>query len=121
MAQVFLSQPVMSLLAVLVVPGLILYFMTPEERLRLVRQIEGLLVRARVVVATSRSGTGDPFYAALRARRRWPVVTWTLVAANVGVLIAMLAARIRSGPPTRCWRGAPTLARGPLASSDGAC
>ena len=81
----------MSLLAVIVVPGLILYFMTPEERLRLLRQIEGFLVRARVVVATSRSGTGDPFYAALRARRRWPVVTWTLVAANVAVLIAMLA------------------------------
>lgn len=82
----------MSLLAMLVVPGLILYFMTAEERLRLFRRIEGFLQRARIVVGTSRSGPGDPFHAALRARRRWPVVTWTLVAANVGVLIAMLVA-----------------------------
>ena len=91
MAQVFLVRRGMSLLAVLLVPGLILYFMTPEERQRLLRWIEGGLVRARVVVSTSRSREGDPFFTALRARRRWPVVTWTLVAVNVAVLIAMLA------------------------------
>ena len=91
MARLFLVHAGMSLLAVLLVPGLILYFMTPEERQRLLRWIEGCLVRARVVVSTSRSREGDPFFTALRARRRWPVVTWTLVAANVAVLIAMLA------------------------------
>jgi len=74
---------------VLLVPGLILYFMTPEERLRLLRRLEELLRRSRAL-AGKRSATVDPFYAALRARRRWPVVAYALVAVNAAVFIAML-------------------------------
>ncbi|MDQ3418172.1 MAG: rhomboid family intramembrane serine protease [Acidobacteriota bacterium] len=88
----------MSLLAVLLVPGLILYFMTPEERLRLWHRSEALARRTRATVGATRSA-GDPFYAALEAQRRWPVVTCALAAANVGVMIAMLLGPDALGNP----------------------
>ena len=79
----------MSLLAVVVVPVLILYFMTPEERLRLWRRARGF-GRSHCAVAGATPSAGDPFYATLRARRRWPIVTWVIVAANALVMIAMI-------------------------------
>ena len=88
----------MLLLLVLLVPGLILYFMTPEERLRLVRTVEGFL-RNAVAAAGTPSTTPDPFYGALRARRRWPIVTYALVAVNVGVVLAMLLGPDGLGTP----------------------
>src|SRR5688572_15287527 len=87
----------MSLLLVLLVPGLILYFMTEEERRRLLRRTEGLLRNA--VTAGTRTAPADPFYAALRQRRRWPVVTYVLVAVNAIVLLAMLLGPEGLGSP----------------------
>jgi len=79
----------MPLVALLLVPSLILYFMTAEERLQLFRRVEGLILAACRFVSTYRFGSDDPFHISLRARRRWPLVTYTLAAANIGVLIAM--------------------------------
>lgn len=98
LAQLFLRPGPMSLLAVLVVPALILYFMTPEERLRLRWRIEAFARCSRARVGATHAA-GDPFYATLKARRRWPVVTCVLAAANVGVMMAMLLGPDALGSP----------------------
>src|SRR5918993_3092129 len=87
----------MSLLLVLLVPGLVVYFMTPEERLRLLHRGESLL--RNTVTAATRTAPADPFYGALRQRRRWPVVTYVLVAVNATVLLAMLLGPEGLGSP----------------------
>ena len=88
----------MPLIAGLVVPALILYFMTPEERLRLWWRIEAFATSSRAAAGATRSAV-NPFYATIKAQRRWPIVTWTLAAANVGVMIAMLLGPDALGSP----------------------
>lgn len=92
-------EPVMSLLAVLVVSGLVLYFMTTEERLWLKRWSEDAVCRTRRVVSRTHFGTGDPLLAEWRARRRWPVVACTLAVVNVTVMTAMLLGADVLGTP----------------------
>ena len=79
----------MSLVALLVVPALIVYFMTPEERGRAWCRIQALARRGVAVAGPTRSA-GDPFYAALKVRRPWPIVACALAAIHVGVMLGML-------------------------------
>jgi rhomboid protease GluP len=77
------------LLPLLVISGIAIYVMTPEERVRLLRP--GLdNVRQAADAAIQYHRERDPFREALHARTRWPMVTLALVALNAGVFISML-------------------------------
>ncbi|PYQ75573.1 MAG: hypothetical protein DMG04_06850 [Acidobacteria bacterium] len=65
---------------------------TPEERLRLIRALRGLLLNARAVAARNLEEC-RPFHDALRARVRWPIATLAIVALNVAVFLAMVFGR----------------------------
>jgi membrane associated rhomboid family serine protease len=80
----------MFLFGLLVVGGLVFYFMTPEERLGLRHEVMGPLSTGIAVAGAYRPGADDPFYVELRARMRRPLVTYALVAANVAVFLLML-------------------------------
>src|SRR5512139_1869327 len=75
-------------LALLVSVGF--YVMTPEERRKLVRNARGLVRQILAAVAMSRPHPDDPFYAALRARMRWPLLTYVVLVVNVGLFVAIL-------------------------------
>jgi rhomboid protease GluP len=77
-------------MALLLVAGLIFYCTTPEERLRVSRKLEGFLRSSGGIIGMVRFRTDDPAYAALCARRPWPLATCMLAAVNLGVLVAML-------------------------------
>jgi rhomboid protease GluP len=89
----------MSILLMLVAPGVVFYFMTPEERQRAFRKMSGLLRGLHDVGRTCRLTSDHPFYAELRARTRWPLVTYVLVAANVGMFALMLVSAGALGDP----------------------
>jgi len=80
----------MFLFALLLVAALAFYFMSPEERLRLARSVMGWLRKSGAVAAILRAGRDEAFYAGLRARIRWPLVTYALAVANVAVFVMML-------------------------------
>jgi rhomboid protease GluP len=81
------------LLFVAVVLGLFIRKLTPEERIQLVRKAVALV---RVGLAfVRRHATGTPagcedFYAALRERTSWTLVTPALLAAHVAIYILMI-------------------------------
>jgi len=80
-----------SFLALLVLSGVALYIMTPEERERL---LHGTVAFTRVVLnaAAQRSEHGEPFQDFLRKRTRWPFVTPAIVLLNTLVFLMMLVA-----------------------------
>jgi membrane associated rhomboid family serine protease len=78
-----------SVFALLVLSGAALYFMTPDERTRLLRSAIAMLKQALGAVMQS-SPTRDPFDEFLHARTAWPVVTPLLLAAHVLVFALML-------------------------------
>ena len=80
----------MTFVALAVVVALVIYVMTPEERRRVVRVVRGTVRGVLAAVAMSRPDPQDPFYVELRSRVRWPLVTFVLLAANLGVAAAML-------------------------------
>jgi membrane associated rhomboid family serine protease len=77
------------LLPLLVIAGIAIYVMKPEERLRLLR-LGQAAVRQAADSAIQYHRERDPFREALDARTPWPVVTLALVALNAGVFIGML-------------------------------
>jgi membrane associated rhomboid family serine protease len=81
-----------TVLAMLVLSGVALYFMTPEGRVRLARRVLAA-VRHAIGVATQTSQSVEPFDELLRARTRWPVVTPLLIAANAVMFTLMLFGR----------------------------
>jgi membrane associated rhomboid family serine protease len=81
----------MFLFALLLVAALAIYVMSPDDRRRLVRAVAEPLRNAGALAGLWRLGRDDAFQAALRARVRWPLVTYALVAANVAVFAMMLA------------------------------
>lgn len=89
----------MFLFALLVIAGVALYFMSPDERLQLLRKVAGLLQRALNVASARRRGGVDPFNAELRARVRWPVVTFVLAAASLAIFLMMLPSPGALGDP----------------------
>ena len=78
-----------TLLALLVLSAVAVYFMTPEERERLARAALVLLGHA-VRAIGERSPSGDPFDVFLRTRTGWPVVTLTIIGLNTFIFIVML-------------------------------
>lgn len=78
-----------TVFALLVLSGAALYFMTPQERLRLARSILDF-VKAAAGAATQPAAPGNPFDEFLRARTTRAVVTPLLVALNVLVFACML-------------------------------
>ena len=71
----------LSLFGLLCVLGYVAYYLTPDERARVIK-----------VVVTFLEGDprGDPFLGALRERTRWTLVTPALVALNAVMLLPML-------------------------------
>jgi hypothetical protein len=79
----------MLLLPLLIIAGLAIYVMKPEERLRLFRT--GLAsVRHVADKAAHSQRESDPFSDALRARTPWPIVTLALVGLNAAIFLGML-------------------------------
>jgi membrane associated rhomboid family serine protease len=104
-----------STFALLVLSGAALYFMTAEERKRLLRSILDVM-RMSVRTAAHSASSGEPFDEFLRARTGWPVVTLLLVAVNALVFICMIFGRGALGDPQTLidWGGsvAPRTANG---------
>lgn len=92
--------------ALLVLAGVALYFMTPEERTRL-RRAAGAGGKRLETTGMHHLRGDDAFHSELRARVRWPLVTYTLVAANVGTLLMMLLGAGAVGDPATlvAWGG----------------
>ena len=78
------------IIVVLVLGGFAVYVMTPGERSR---ALEAILrpVRRTKDRALQRRFKTDPFEEALRARTRWPVVTYALAALNVAIFVLAVA------------------------------
>jgi membrane associated rhomboid family serine protease len=79
------------LFALIVLAGAAIYFMTPQERIRLLRAILSAVKKA-VYEVTHPSASGEPFHELLRARTRWAVATPLLVLAHVIAFVMMAQA-----------------------------
>lgn len=77
-----------TFLTLLVLGGVALYVMTPEERAQLLRALLNAVVQA--IRTAMQPSPGDPFNTFLLARTRWAIVTPLLVALNVLVFMLML-------------------------------
>jgi rhomboid protease GluP len=86
------------LLALLVIAGLAVYVMKPDERRRLFQSGMGA-VRQASQGAIQQHRDRSPFREALHARTPWPIVTPALVALNAGVFVAMLLGTGPLGDP----------------------
>ena len=80
----------MAFVALALIAAVGVYVTTPEERRRFVRNAREVVRKLLAAVAMSRPHPDDPFYADLRARMRWPLVTYLILAVNLGVFAAML-------------------------------
>ena len=89
LARIFLRHREMFLFVLLVLGGAVLYFMTPEERLRLFQKWR-LLGRGLDAARLLRIRSAHPFHAELRARSGPPLVTVALSATLVAVFVMML-------------------------------
>lgn len=87
-----MSTPVIALL---VLAGAALYFMTSDERRRLAQAVVAAL-RHAIRTAIHSSESDEPFEEFLRERTAWPIVTPLIVAINA--LIFMLVLVDRSAP-----------------------
>src|SRR5688572_10637232 len=76
-------------LALLVLSGVALYLMTPEERVELAQSAVAAIRRA-IRAAIQSSSSGEPFDDFLRMRTGYPVVTPSLVAVNTLIFTFML-------------------------------
>jgi rhomboid protease GluP len=94
-----------AILAVLVVLGLGVYLMTPEERLRVIRDLPAVI--RQVKDAAEGGPEWELFRAALLARTRWVLVTPALVVLNATIFGFMLfGAGALSDPETLVGWGA---------------
>jgi membrane associated rhomboid family serine protease len=78
-----------SFLPLLILVGIVVYFMTPDERRRVVRQVIVWVERLKDATAYGRVEC-EPFHNALRERTPWALVTPTLVAFITGIYLSML-------------------------------
>jgi len=76
----------MGWLVLIVLGGVAVYVMRPEERLRVARAVLRPIEDAWFAVQDERAKK-DPFRDALQARTRWPLATWTIAAVNAAVFI----------------------------------
>jgi len=72
----------MGWFVLIVIGGVAAYVMTPQERVRAARKVLGP-VHDFLIEIRDQNGRPDEFRDALRARTRWPLVTWIIVAANL--------------------------------------
>jgi membrane associated rhomboid family serine protease len=86
------------LVFVVVVLGLLLRGMSPEERLRFGRSVLAMLAFIKNAVVKPPAG-GEAFYAALRARTRWTLVTPAIVAGYLVVFALLVLGGADSGDP----------------------
>lgn len=77
------------LLFLIVVSGLVLRRMSPEERIAFVHRMLAWLQRVKAAV-TYVPPSCQPFNDALRARTRWTIVTPAIAVANVAIFVVML-------------------------------
>jgi membrane associated rhomboid family serine protease len=80
---------VTTLLALLILASVLLYLMTPDERVQFGRAVLATAGRA-IRAATRGLPSGEPFNDFLRARTRWTVVTPLLIALNMVIFTLML-------------------------------
>ena len=80
----------MAFVALALVASFAFYVLTPEERRRFARNAREVARSVLAAAAMSRPHPDDPFYSELRTRSRWPLATYLVLAANVGVFVAML-------------------------------
>lgn len=82
----------MGWLVLIVLGGVAAYVMKPEERMRVVRAGLRLIEDSWFAFQDDRAKP-DQFRDALRARTRWPVATWAILAAYGLVFVSMGSAR----------------------------
>jgi rhomboid protease GluP len=84
------AMPGFSILALLALGGVALYFMTPAERLQLARSV---IAGGRRVLgaAVESSPASKPFEQWLDARTGWPIVTPLALALSAGIFLMSLA------------------------------
>jgi membrane associated rhomboid family serine protease len=75
-------------LALLVLSGIALYLMTPEEREQLAQAAVAAIKRA--IRSAAQGSSGEPFHDVLRTRTGFPLVTPALVALNTLAFMVML-------------------------------
>jgi rhomboid protease GluP len=78
----------MGLLVLIVLGGVAAYVMKPDERLRVARAGLRLVENSWFAYQDDRAKP-DEFRDALRARTRWPLATWTVLAAYALVFVSM--------------------------------
>lgn len=78
----------MTFLVLLVIGGYAVYVMSPEERLKLAKPLQGVL-RQGAALAEERHHRPEPFRDALRARTPWAVVTGACIALAVLAYLCM--------------------------------
>ncbi|HEX4566544.1 MAG TPA: rhomboid family intramembrane serine protease [Vicinamibacterales bacterium] len=94
----------MGLLVLIVLGGVAAYVMKPDERLRVARAGLRLVENSWFAYQDDRAKP-DEFREALRARTRWPLATWTILAAYALVFVSMGGVRGDAGALVR-WGGA---------------
>ena len=103
----------MWIIPLLLIGGLVIWIMTPEERQRVLDSFVRAAQRFWQVVFKTTTDP-DPFDQALRGRCLWPAVTMALVAINVGVLVFVSGIAGASDPETLLHAGA---SAGPLTTN----
>jgi len=78
----------MALIVLLVLGGVAVYVMKPDERKRVAARVLRPVENFWFAVQDDRAKP-DPFRDALRERTKWPVVTWAIVVVNVLVFLAI--------------------------------
>src|SRR5215208_2152996 len=105
-----LEGSMISLFALLVLAGAALYFMSPEERVKLLKRAYGYLLLAMDSLRPTPSE--DALNEILRGRARWPIVTLVLLVAHLVMFVAMVfAPGSLSDPATLVGWGANALTR----------
>jgi len=99
-----------SLVGLLVLAAAALYFMSPEERVKLLKRAHRYLIAG--VDSLRPTPSEDALNEILRARARWPIVTLVLLVAHIVVFVAMLVTPgSLSDPATLVGWGANALTR----------
>lgn len=95
----------MWILAVLVIGGFALYVMSPAERQRLFGGVLGGIAVLKQLFYP-KGPQRDPFFEALSARTRWPLITGAIIAVNIAVFLLMLLSPGESdGETLLAWGG----------------
>src|SRR5215218_2467160 len=79
-----------SLFALLVLAAAAVYFMSPEERVKLLKRAYGYFIGT--VDSLRPTPSEDALNEILRGRARWPIVTLVLVVAHLVIFVAMVFA-----------------------------